>query len=774
MADNKSKIDRLHDLMPRVFNSKNNANWNALLSAIGQADQDTADLIAEVRKQFFVKSASRPYLDRLGANVKVARPRLVGMDDTSFRDYIPVLSYKPKQVKLIIDQLLDIFFFKESTTAYMTSQNVGPFALVDNWELEYKVDELNDERIIFKDEEFTDITAATADEIVAAINRQAKYSYATKYYDSITKNTYIRLFTNTIGSKGSLRILGGRANIAFRLNGFIDDAGLGSNTEWTVTKIGDSVTFEHTAGTAPGLDKLREGDIIISNLTNNVGSFEITSVDIFNNKISFINLFATAGVFTQSSDRDTKFIRPKKYAAYTNDKRAMTWETVSGEITVEMPTSPPVVKRSLKGSFHINGNFNIMSNRDSDTSLTLQSSIGFPNAGSFYLEPVNEIQSRWLTGSENTISTKKSNARLNFQPQKYSYTSRTVLTTTGDIVEGSNQITNVASTVGLAIGQTVFMDGFRLDATVTSFTLSTVNVSINSTKTATAEAVSFGGNTLTGITPNLPAAASLNEFALTSLERNGSNTGIATTATPHGYAVNEFAIISGSAGASPTLNGTWKITAVPTATSFEFVSYGPTTGGPIVTPGTSRVERLGLSNSGSKVILTNTISSDDTRIKGSYIWDLRAPFVLSSNIASISDAIQAGKIVRILNIGPNEIPNENGFVMFDYGLNTQEGPVRVLFKPTPTTLAIDPSYIFLKNHSIGSKVVSLRSKGPHAMSTDGREYAPYITDPSEARIILQELIKSVKSAGIFVNFLIRFPEQLYATLDVYQSGIDPG
>src|SRR5882672_2985095 len=107
MAQNKSKVDALHDLMPNHLNTKVNPNWKALIDAIGSTDQDTSDLVAEVRKQFFVKTASRPYLDRLAANNMISRPRLVGMDDTSFRDYIPVLSYKPKQVKLIIDALLD-------------------------------------------------------------------------------------------------------------------------------------------------------------------------------------------------------------------------------------------------------------------------------------------------------------------------------------------------------------------------------------------------------------------------------------------------------------------------------------------------------------------------------------------------------------------------------------------------------------------------------------------------------------------------------------------
>jgi hypothetical protein len=213
MSQNKSKIDQIHDLLPKHLNSKNNKNWSALINAIGEQDQNTADLITEVRKQFFVKTASRPYLDRLAANSKIARPRLVGMDDPSFRQYIPVLSYQPKQVKLIIDKLLDIFFFKESTTAYLTSSNSELFSLENGWELDLFIDELYNDRVVFSTTDFSDINNATADEIVAAINRQTKYCYATSYYDSITKNTFIKIFTNTIGSKGSLRLLGGRAHV---------------------------------------------------------------------------------------------------------------------------------------------------------------------------------------------------------------------------------------------------------------------------------------------------------------------------------------------------------------------------------------------------------------------------------------------------------------------------------------------------------------------------------------------------------------------------------
>jgi hypothetical protein len=829
MANNKGKIDQIHDLLPKHLGTKTNTNWKALIEALGEQDQVTADLVAEVRKQFFVKTASRPYLDRLAQNNKISRPRLVGMDDPSFRQYIPVLSYQPKQVKLIIDQLLDIFFFKESTTAFMTTSRFQPFPLEDGWELEIIVDEQFTDRIIFRTSDFSDISNAKADEIVAAINRQAKYCYATANYDSISKNTFIRMFTNTVGSKGSLRILGGRANISLRFDGFIDTAGNGVNTQWTITKVGDETTFTNTGGADPGINQIRPGDVVIIDLPGNKGSFDIVDVDLAAGSFTFKNLFATPGVQTNSDANDVKFLRPQKFVAYLNPRRAMTWETSPGEVTVEMPTSPPVVKRSLKGSAHINGQFSQMTNRISDTAIEVTDAFQFPESGTFLFEPVEAIVQRIITPTENQVVTRTMNTRLQYSTKKYEYTSRVSLITTGDIVAGNNQIVNLASISGLGVGHPY--------TRITSIVGSVVNTSFPATLSGTGETVKFLGNRLTGISPSLPVAAGLNEFNLISLTRS-SNVVTGTTPSPHGYLVGDTVAIAGSTGiqvasttgditlgsnvitnvasmsgvapgiiiagpgipvgaviqsntsntitfsevatattvgATVTFSENLNIGAVITSvtpTTFTFFKLG--SNGTAATPGSSRVERIGLANSGSKVIVTDAIPDNVSRITGSYIWDQAASFVLSDKTATISDSIQAGKIIRLLSTSANDMSAAGGYIIFDYGRNTQEGPVRYLYKPTSSTIAIDPSYTFKFNHSAGSPIVAISRKGPHQMSSRASEYPAYITDPSDARFILQDLIRSVKSAGIFVNFLVRYPEQLYATLDVYSSGNDPG
>lgn len=759
--DNKQKTDRIFEQLPKFLNARNDANWSSLVSAIGSEDQRLADLIEEVRKQFFVKTASRPHIDRLAANSNLSRPRFVGMSDTDFRKYIPILSYQPKQVKLIIDQLLDLFFFKEATTAFLSSGLFEPFILKDGWSLQLLVDNIYNENIKFKAADFTDISNATAVEIAAAYNRQARYTYAVNYFDSVTDQIYVRIFSNTIGAQGAIQVVGGIANIGLQLNGFMSDLGTGNNTQWSVMKIGNQMTFTHSGGVEPGVELLEIGDVFLSDITGNQGSFVITSVDVRTKSFTFENILGTAGSFTQNSDRETKFLRPVKVTSYGVPRRALAWETGIGKITVELPATPPIVQRELKGGFHVNGSFGLVSEVNSSTSLTVVDATNFPESGSFVIEPIDTITSRLTGGTADKIETTESRGRIISEFQRYSYS-------------------------GLS------------------------------------------GTTLTGISPNLPEISSLQELTLTSLSKAG---GVVTATVNNSLSAGDKVFITGSSGipiltttGTSTLNsailtglsstagvapdqlinkagvpaGT-KVVAVLSATSvsmtkiatatstsavvfaedtngaFELVSATPTSvtwnqlgaNGTAVTAGKLSNEKIQLAESGFRILITTSVSSDITKIVGPYVWDLNAPFTLSADISTLTNEIQAGKVYKLLQTDTNSIPAGDGYLVFDYGQNNQEGPVRYLYKPAENIIALDPSYTFQRNHVAGSSVVAVSKLGPHTLDGLGSEYAPYVTNPPDARLILQELITSVASAGIFIDFIVRYPSQLYGTLEVY-------
>jgi hypothetical protein len=708
MAQKKSRIDNLHDNMPAIFNTKENVNWRALLEAMGQADQDTLDLIEAVRQQFFIKTAKRPYIDRLGAATKVQRPRFVGMDDTDFRTFIPVMSYQPKQVKLVLDNLLDLFFFKEATTSFISSNKAEPFVLQDNWELEYLVDSEFTERIQFTSAEFTDINNATANEIVASINRQAVHSYAIAFENSLTKEVLVRIFTKTVGSKGSLQITGGRANIGLQFEGFNTEAGHGVATEWQVTKVGDTVTLQFTGnGGSPKIDQVEVGDVVVIGRFGNTGSYIVTEVDATQDLIRYTNLFATEETFTQTPVEDVKFFRPFKSTVYLKDRRALVWEVQPGEIVVEMPPSPPVVKRKRAGSAHINGIESTTVNMISTTSMELKDASKFPDAGQFLFVPLNEIQT--FFPQEGDITSLKFEGRLTGDAVKYTYTSKS-------------------------------------------------------------------GNTLLGISPDLPVFANLKVINLVSANRDNANKMTITTAMAADWQVDDSVTIANAvqgAGTGPSTNTTVTITKVISPFVFEAYSFGGGAFGvKASTGGTAVAERIGISNSGSRVILTSAQVQPDSL--GPYMWDEDADFVLSSLTTNLTAEIKAGTTKRNIEVLPNEIPNETGQLIFDFGTEKQEGPVRYFYTPSDSAIAIDPSYVFKYTHSVGSGVTMIRRRGGIQFNGLGTEFGAYVTDPAAAREVLQELMQEVKSVGIFINFLVRYPEFYYATIDTYRSGIDPG
>jgi hypothetical protein len=706
MADNKGRIDNIHDQMPALLNTRNNTNWSAIIEAIGEQDQTTLELIEAVRQQFFVKTASRPYIDKLAAASSVQRPRFIGMSDQIFREFIPVMSYRPKQVKLILDELLDLFFFKDATTSFVMSTAAEPFSLVDGWELLYNVDSSFDERIKFIADDFTDITNATANEIVAAINRQAEYSYAIAFEDSITKQTNIRIFTNTVGSKGAIEITGGRANIGLRFDGWNTEAGQGLNSEWTITKVGDRVTMTYTGvGNSPNVDSLEAGDIVIIDRPGNEGSFVITNVDPSTDSIQFTNLFATPETFTENGIDQVKFMSPFKSNVFLRDRRAVVWEIRPGEVIVEMPSSPPVVRRNRKGAAHLNGVQALGATILSPTSLELDDASNFLDAGKFSLEEIKEIQTYYPGDGDTTQFQYKT--RLSSCQPVYTYTSKV-------------------------------------------------------------------GNVLSGITPALPTLSSLNTFNLVSANRNASNIITVTTVAPNDIQVGEQVIISDAvlgAGTGVDVNGTWIVTKVNNTTEFECYSFSGAFGTKASTGGTVRVEREGIANSGFKVML-RTAQLQPNRL-GPYLWDTSADFVLSSLTTDLTTEIEIGSSQRNIQVDPNDILDEPGRLIFDYGTEKQEGPVRYFFKSSETSIAIDPAYVFKYTHDAGSAVTMIRKRGGIEFDGRGSEFAPYITDPTAARVVLQELMQEVKSVGIFINFLIRYPQQFYSTIDVYFSGIDP-
>ena len=624
------------------------------------------------------------------------------------------------------------------------------------------VDEINQERIVFNINDFTDIAAATANEIVAAYNRQAKYSYAIPYYDSNTKQTYIRIFTNTIGAQGSISVSGGLANIGLEFNGFLHNLGTGSNTQWIVTKVGNTVTFTYNAGTVPGIEALLPGDIFLCDLAGNKGSFIINNVDIRLKSFQFENLLATTGTFSQTTSKQIKWMRPVKVTSFALRRRALVWETTPGAVSIEMPATPSIVNRDIKGGMHINGKIGVVTAVNSSSSLTLRDTTDLPTEGYFLIEPITAVTSKLKGDLSETVVTTTSNGRVVSDFIRYHYTNISGNTLTGitpdlpsitslnevtisSLSRTSNLLTAIVSN-NFTAGDLIFIKGSS-GVPVVGFTGSIVLGSTTITTGSPITQISPGQIILgTGIPVDTTVVSVINP---TTVIMSKAATATAPSAT---IFFNE------------NTNGPFQVVSA-TPTQFTVNQIG--TDGAVSTAGVVSKEEPMLATDNFKVIITTSISSDITKIKGPYIWQLNTPFTLSADTSTTVSNIVAGKNYKLLTLNTNNIPDGPGYIVLDYGKNNQEGPIRYLYKAAENILAIETSYTFQQFHDANASVVAVRKLGPHTPTGSGNEYPPYLTNPPDARKLLQELINSVTSAGIFIDYVIRYPVQLYGTINVY-------
>ncbi len=698
MASNTNKTDVLHGEIPgNVFKTRTNVNIKALVEASGTQDQFTADLIEEVKRQLFLRTASGKYLDYIGSNNKIERPRLIGLSDAQYRNYISILANNPKQIKSIVDSILDLFYEKAAVYAYAETESASPYVLSDGTYLLLEIDGSEAVRLDFATNDFVSISSATATELALAINKKSDQVFAEVKNDYETDLEYVRIFSKTQGSTGSVRVFGGSTQNALRLEGFVYASP--NTTQWTGTLVGDLMTFTRTGGTSPDLSGVSVGDYVSITLSGNAGVFQVEDLDVDAKSFSFRFLLATEGVFTQTAIGQVSFSNASKKYVWHRLRRALTWQPSTGSFDVELPATPILTRNSLQGSSVLNGKLTSLVSKDSSTQLTLSDISDWPTSGYFFLLPNNVILSQleW------------------------------------DIVE-----------------------------TVSAFTSNPFNVASRYSYSGKS------GSSLTGISPSLPVVASLSIQSLPAAEADSSKPKLLLiTLTAHGLVEGNSVGITDVA-TEPDYNGCWRVTEVVDADNF-YVRVPFTDTSSVSGEGEITIEKAGLAVSGSLAVLSTAIEASTTGIIGPYIWDtIPADNVISSEEGILDQDISAGDSLILLPFSSytGDFP-ESGRLIFDFGLESQEGPISFTQKLADGSLLLDSNYVFINPHESGSSVRPLRDDGSRPL--DGTEYAPYIADPGIVRALIEELITSTKSSGMFANFLVKYPAVVYSVLDVYNN-----
>lgn len=143
---------------------------------------------------------------------------------------------------------------------------------------------------------------------------------------------------------------------------------------------------------------------------------------------------------------------------------------------------------------------------------------------------------------------------------------------------------------------------------------------------------------------------------------------------------------------------------------------------------------------------------------GSFVPNKLATFTVTKKRGTIGQALTAGNIYPILTMqDASGIPDTTGKVVFNYGMPNQEGPINYFGRPNNSTILLDPSYVFTKDHTIG-EVVNVSVLPYQAPRIDGSDYSVYLVGVEAARILAQQIVENVLAVGIVVRWIVVDPK----------------
>ncbi|MCX9024616.1 MAG: hypothetical protein OIN85_00805 [Candidatus Methanoperedens sp.] len=331
--------------------------------------------VRAVNDQLYIATAGDVYLDERLAEFGIVRPPAVGLSDDVFRQ-IGIGVKNRKQVRDLINELLDAIFGDEFVRASNQSRQVEPYNLVDGDQLIINFDEANTVPITFHTNEFASIAAATAQEVADAITKNLRtlgFS-GTAIAKDDGNGPFVEILSDTIGPISSVTVRGGRAQNELKFDAPVAAGGNGT-TQWTLSlRPGGIIRFTWSGGANPQLGKVSPGNYVnifgggFASSTNE-GSYTITaSVGGLVNESYFEieNPIGTSGVIVQGTATAVLFFNPVRKTVASRTSYAAVYQTQGRVLQIFLPAATKVIRRDRIGSAHLHyapqGTFTFSSN----------------------------------------------------------------------------------------------------------------------------------------------------------------------------------------------------------------------------------------------------------------------------------------------------------------------------------------------------------------------------------------------------------------------------
>ena len=157
--------------------------------------------------------------------------------------------------------------------------------------------------------------------------------------------------------------------------------------------------------------------------------------------------------------------------------------------------------------------------------------------------------------------------------------------------------------------------------------------------------------------------------------------------------------------------------------------------------------------------------------QGSFLFDpggVQQTFTVSQQAATTQEALNKGDVyVKVTVDNTVKFIETSGYLIFGWGTDHQEEPVKFRGVPNSNTVLLDPSYVFKNNQPSGTTINVLADQKPYIPRLDGSDLAIYLTSPSGARNIVESILASLVAAGVVVTFVVLAPSFEYLITNPY-------
>jgi len=334
---------------------------DAILEGLSSPAAHLIKNVEAVHDSLYIVSAEGKYLDQRLADRDFVRPGLVGLDDDVFRE-LGIAVTNRKQVRDLINGILETIYGVEYTRGNISSTNLEPYGLNDEDDLILQLDDGVTVPIRFSADQFQNISAATAQEVSDAIVRELKKKgingSANPRNDGF--GNYVVIFSPTTGPSSTVRVRGGRAQRYLKFPTIRPTSG-DATTQWTLSVgNGGVIRATWTGGANPATGKVKAGDYVVVTgtgfNTNNQGTFEIAEArgGLINDAyVEFENPLGVSETVVQGHADSVLFFEPTRYNLNSNINFAAAYQTKSRTLEVFMPAITRVVRRDAVGSAHL-------------------------------------------------------------------------------------------------------------------------------------------------------------------------------------------------------------------------------------------------------------------------------------------------------------------------------------------------------------------------------------------------------------------------------------